>query len=321
MNRNLRSIIMGSTALLSLLPLTADGEGDAPAGGAGAAAPAAEPAAAPAAEPAAGAEGDPAGGDGGAAAAEPAAGAAGAEGEPAQPPKTTRRPWYEKRIDNLTASQRTAEEAATAARADADAARRQVAAYEALYGKQGGAAAPAAGAAPAPAAAAPADGRVYTAAEVQTEAARIASIQNLNQRLDAMFDEGVATHGDEFKQRVTQAQAAFGQELGQRMDLFSALADLPNAAAVYNELVGDLDHFAEVMTMDPVRLGMELARISTKAGAKPKGPKVSGAPAPIEPLGGGPTADASDLTKVPMEDYAKTRAAQREARFKERGYH
>lgn len=305
--RNLRSIYLGGVALRALA--TVDGEEPAP-GGAGA-----EPAAAPDPEPAEPAPDAGGGGDDGG--AEPAAPAAATAAEPAEPPKSTRRPWYEKRIDSLTAGQRTAEEAAATLRREADEAKGKLAAYEALYGKQDGSGPAAPAAAPAP----PADGRTYTQAEVQAEAARIAGLQTLNSKLDSMFDAGVTKHGDDFKQRVTQVQAAFGEELKTRVDLFSALSDLPNAADVYHELTGDLDHFAEVLAMSPVQLGMELARISTKAGAKPRGPQVSKVPPPIEPLAGNGTVEASDLTKVDMNTYAATRAAQREARFKEKGYH
>lgn len=310
--RNLRSLFLDG---VSRWALTADdGAGDGGAGGGGAA-PA--PAAAPADDGGAQPDGGDGGGapDGGEAGAGDAAGeggdAAGDGDEPPAPPKT-RTPWTVKRIDQLTATSKAAAERAERAEAEAANYRSQVAAYEALYGKPEGAA----GAPPAaaPAAADPA-ARTYTQAEVQEEARRIASLQTLNTKCETLFNDGAKKHGDAWKAQVDAAGQAFGADLRQRGDFFQALTDLPNGADVYHQLTGDLDHFAEVLAMGPVQLGMELAGLSAKANAKPKGPAVSRAPAPIEPIDGSGGNGDTPLEKLSMADYAKVREKQREERM------
>lgn len=235
-----------------------------------------------------------------------------ASGEPAPEPekKPARVPWQVKRIDKLTAEAREAQEAREAAERRAQEAERRAQAYEALYGKDGGAA-PAAGDAPAPA------GRTYTEKDVQAEAVRIANVRQLNERIDRVFDDGLKSKGADWNTRVSTAAAAFGADLQQRPDFFEALTALPNPDEVYYALAGDLDHFAEVLAMGPAQMGIALATMATKGG--PKSPSVSRVPAPIAPL------DASAPEEVPldkadMSDYVKIREKQQAERRAARGY-
>lgn len=297
--RNLRNVFMAGAALRHLM--TVDGEGEE--GGAGGA---------PPSDPPAGAEGggdppEPAAGEGG------EGGAGGAEGGDELPPRPQRVPWQAKRIDALTGQAKAEKERADRLEAELAAARERNASYEALYGRSEDPPASA------PAPAAPGGARTYTEAEVQAEAQRIAKLQTLNQRLETLFDEGAAKHGDSWKNQVNQAGQAFGRDLQQRVDFFEAVSKLPNAVDVYHALTGDLDHMSDVLAMGPLDLGMELANMSAKIAAKPKAPAVSKAPAPIEPIdgaGGGSSSD--DLGKMSMEDFAKARERQREERFKAR---
>lgn len=282
--RNLRSMLIDGASRLVLS--VDDGAEDGGAGGGGAA-PEAAPAEPVPAEPAAGGDDPPA------AAAQPAG-----DDEPAPRSRT---PWQVKRIDALTAEKRAAEEARVEAEKRAADAEARASAYEALYGRQDGA--------PPPPAAAPAGGepatKVYTQADVQAEAQRIASLQTLNDKCENLFAEGAEKHGDDWKARVEQVGKAFGPELSNRVDLFQALTKIPNAADVYHALAGDLDHFGEVLAMSPLDLGMELATLSTKVAQKPKAPAVSRVPAPIDPVGqngGGSDVKPENMT---MSDYAK----------------
>ena len=226
--------------------------------------------------------------------------------------KKPRVPWYNKRIDSLTARAGSAEQALAQAQREAAEAREKAAAYEALYGSGGES--------PTAAPAAPANGRTYTEAELGAEAQRqaqiIASNQALNTRLDDLYETGVKAYPD-FEARVQQAGSAFGQDLAKRVDLFQALAKLPNASDVYYNLVGNLDHVAEVLAMGPVELGMELANMSAKA--TKKGPAVSRVSAPINPLTGS-GGDEKDLSKVDMNEYAARREREIAERRQARGY-
>lgn len=295
--RNLRDLI-NTTALRLVLLSEPPDPAPAPAGDPGGGAPAGE----------GGAAADPPAAE---AAPEPAAAAAG-DGDGDDDPKPKRTPWQVKRIDTLTAEKNREREARERAEAEAADAKRQVAAYEALYGKDGkpaGDPAPAAPAAPA------GDGqRTFTQEDVQKEAARIAAVTALNGKLESLFDEGDGKFPDTWKAQAQAAGTAFGEELKARMDFFEALTELPNPAEVYHALTGDLDHMAEVLAMPPLKLGIELAKLSTKAATKPRGPGVSKAADPIDPLKGGAPEPVKDMAKVPMNEYA----ADFEARQKRR---
>jgi hypothetical protein len=300
-----RSMLMAGA---SRLLLTADdGAEDGGAGGGGAAPAAAAPA--PAAEaPAPAEEGAPAPEEGGGAA--PAAEAPAPEEER----KPTRVPWQQKRIDELTASAKTAREEAERVRREAEAANARAARYQALYGDLDDSAAPASPPPP------PAAGgqRTYTETELREEANRLAQVNVINQRCDQMFAKGATAHAATWEKRINGVGQAFGPDLARRVDFFDAVSGLDNGADVYHELAGDLDHMAEVLAMPPMQMGMELARLSAKVAQKPKGPAISKLPAPIEPVEGA-AAETEDLASMDMGSYAKTREAQRLARAKERG--
>lgn len=299
--RDLRSMLVAGASRLILM---AD-DGDEPPAGGGGAPPPVEPVADPPA--------DPPPGD-----APPAPEGAGDPPPPGDEPpaKPARIPWQQKRIDQLSATAKQEREAREAAEATARAANERVAAYEALYGKPPGA--DGAPPPPAPAGEPAPSGRALTEDDVQREAARLVQVQRLNDRCEAMFVAGSTAHGDEFTKRCTAAGQAFGQDLAQRVDFFEAVTALPNGADVYHQLVGDLDHFSDVLAMSPVQLGMELARLSTAAAVKP-GVVVSKVPAPITPIDGSGGGTQVDLEEAPMEDYAKDFERRRVERHQARG--
>lgn len=305
--------------------LTIEGEEDDAGAGAGAA---------PAAPPgeAGDAGGDPPPAEGGGAppaGAESTPGAAGGEGgdpPPETPPAPKRVPWQNRRIDQLTAQAREAQERADRLEREANEARERAARYEALYGRDdaggaggagaggagGAGASGGAGAAPAPRTT-PTGERLYTQAEVEAEAARQANLRHLNDRCETMFVAGGKKHGKDWEARIQTAGAAFGADLAKRADFFDALTGLPNPEDVYYGLVGDLDHLADVLTLPPVKMGMELARLSALHGAPPqRQQRVSGAPAPLTMVegGGGGAAQQEETT----EQYAARREREIAAR-------
>lgn len=284
---------------------------DEPAGGGDDPPPAPAPAAGADDPPASGADDPPAGGGGD----EPPAPAAGQDAPPGEPPPPPKRTdWKQGRIDKLTAQQREAQERADAAEKRAKDAEERAAAYEALYGKPDGAPAPAAAAAPAGGYPVNDKGeRLYTQAELDAQSRVNAETTRLNEKLETMFEDGEKAHGDSWKSRVSEAGQAFGPELQKRPDFFQALTKLPNAIDVYHQLAGDLDHMNEVLAMGPVDLGMELAKLSTAAAAKPKGAGVSKVPAPITPIEAVSDSEV-DLAKADMQTYSSVRQAQMEAR-------
>lgn len=238
----------------------------------------------------------------------------GDDSPPADPPPPTRVPWQSRRIDSLTSRAKTAEEIAAAKDAELAATKARLEQYEALYGRDDNA--PAA-AAP-PAAAPPAGERVFTAAEVQSEAAKLAARQALEQRLEGIYQEGGKTYGADWQKRLSAAGAALGPELQARPDFFEVLSKLPNAVDVYYKLAGDPDHLAEVLAMQGADLGLELAKVSSAATVKAKPKTPSKAPPPIDPIDANGSADENDLTKVDMAEYAARREKQIAERNKQK---
>lgn len=223
--------------------------------------------------------------------------------------KPQRVPWQVKRIAELTAQNKANQEAAAAATKRADDAVAEAAAYKALYGD------PNAPVAPVAPAADPADPeRRYTRSELQEEAARIATVNTLNQKCESLFETGTKTHGAEWTKRVGEVGLAFGAELRTRPDFFEAITDLPNGADVYHALAGDLDQLDEVLHMTPVKMGAHLERMSAKAASKP-GRQISRVEDPIDPVNDRAGTREVDLAKVPMDDYAKIREKQRADRY------
>lgn len=220
---------------------------------------------------------------------EPAA-ASGAEGEDEAPKRT---PWQVKRIATLTAEKAKLTEERDALRALA---------------ASGGASTPA----PEPIAApsgAPAGDRVYTEAEV----GRLVALKALDDKLEGLFDQVTATD-PKFPALAQQVGSAFGDELKKRPDLFQAVLKLPNPGDTLRALYSDMDRLGEVLAMNGVELGMELASISSKA-PKAGARTISRVPAPITPLDETHHAEVP-LDKAPMGEFVKTREAQREARMK-----
>ncbi len=96
---------------------------------------------------------------------------------------------------------------------------------------------------------------------------------------------------------MTNAAEIFGQEMAAKPHFLEALTDLDNSAQVYHDLTGDPDRLEALLAMSPVKMGAELARLSTKLAAKPA-VVVSRAPAPITPLA------APKLVERTLEDLA-----------------
>ena len=297
--RNLRNVFMSSAALRHVLMVDDEGESG---GGSAPADPTPSPEEGEPPADTSGAQGADGGGEGQ------------DGGEEPPPPQPKRVPWQAKRIDALTAQSKAEKERADTLQRQLEEVSSRAAAYEALYGRNDD---PPPAATPAAASGA---GRALTEADVEARAKELADIRALNDRLENLYERGASELGDSWKTRVSQAGQAFGADLMQRVDFFSALSKLPNAVEVYHSLTGDLDHMSDVLAMSPLDLGMELANMSAKLSAKPKAPAVSRAPAPIDPIDGQSGSLVDDLAKMPMEDYVKARERAREERFKQRGY-
>lgn len=113
--------------------------------------------------------------------------------------------------------------------------------------------------------------------------------ETLNQRIGEINTAGAKEFGDEFEKSVNNLQMA---GLG-GPDFLHVLTNIPKPEAVVTWL-GKAENLNEAMrmaTLDPVQMGIELTKLSSKA-AKELGKQISKAPAPITPVDG--RASASD---------------------------
>lgn len=206
------------------------------------------------------------------------------------------KPWFQKRIDELTAQKYEKERDAEKA-ANENAVLR--AALEAMQkGEEPPAKLP--GAAP----------QDFESA-VQAEAARIAKLTDFNTRCNAVADRGFQEFPD-FK----EAAEGYGMLGGAPQEYLEAVTSIPDGHKVYHYLGKNLDEAAHVLRLPPVQMALEIARISQKLNTPAK-PVLSKAPAPITPLDGTSRNEFDPEKEQDMDKFAKwffNRQAERSAR-------
>lgn len=168
------------------------------------------------------------------------------ETAPGATPEPSRVPWYNKRIDTLTARLKEQE--------------RENAALKAQISPPSDPPAP------------------DIDSLVQQRAREYAAQQRIDEAANRTYNAGKTKYQD-FDLAVHGVRAA-GEITQQFVD---AVTRLPNAEDVYYHLGKNPDAAAHLLSLDPVPMALELAQMSAKLG-KPK--PVSQAPAPTTPVGG-----------------------------------
>lgn len=141
---------------------------------------------------------------------------------------------------------------------------------------------------------------------VKEEARKVAAQESFNAQCNAIFDEGAKKHGDAFKDGVATLNA-----LG-LMDANLVNAAIATGAApdVLNALGSDTEEAQRIAGLQPVQMGVELAKLASRLSASKAAPQVSRAPAPITPLGGSVKGDADIYDpKLSDEEYYARRKA------------
>jgi hypothetical protein len=105
-----------------------------------------------------------------------------------------------------------------------------------------------------------------------------------------------------------------------RPDALTAITQLPDGHRVYRELASDLDNAARVLSLPPMAMAIELARMST--GATPARPEpealppaqpvvpITRAPEPLRAVGGTSARAQVPLEKTSMADFIRRRDAE-----------
>lgn len=224
------------------------------------------------------------------------------------------KPWVQKRFDAMTKARREAERRAE----DAE---RRLAEFEARSQQARGEEPP--GELPdALKSLSPAQLQQALEAEADrratAKASQIATEREFAAACNRVFEEGTKAFGDGFVRARDTLVQNFGEVIQARPDFLQAVTELPNGHEVFHALGRNLDEADRILSLPPVKMAMELSRMSEKVGKKPA-PVVSKAPAPVTRVEGMARAE-KDLSKVSMEEYARIREKQIAERMKSRGY-
>lgn len=192
-----------------------------------------------------------------------------------------RAPWFQKRIDELTREKWEARREAEAARALAESLRSRTTETEESKPAN------------------PAD----IEALVLKRAAELREVEAFNEACNTTYQKGKESIPD-FDEAVKGYQLLGG--LDTKRDFLEAVNALPNGSEIFYHLGKNLDEGAHVLSLPPVKMALELTKLSQKLS---KAPSVSKAPAPIRPLGGSATHD-TDPEKMSMADWIKWRDKQ-----------
>jgi hypothetical protein len=189
-----------------------------------------------------------------------------------------RAPWFQKRIDELTREKWEARREADAAKALAEAMRSQ-------HGE-----------------AAATETTPQNIEELVTRrAAELRDAESFNEACNITAEKGKEAFQD-FDSAV-QGYQLLG---GPKREFLEAINALPNGPQLFYHLGKHLDEGAHVLSLPPVKMALELTKLSAKLA---KAPPVSKAPAPIKPLGGSVVHDG-DPMKLPIADWIKWRDEQ-----------
>lgn len=149
-------------------------------------------------------------------------------------------------------------------------------------------------------------------------------IREFNDKCDQLFIKG----RDEFGAGMDDARQALNAVgWGGRPDALAALIQLPDGHRVYRQLAANLDNAARILTLPPMGIMMELARMSGveppiptastastyQAGAAPdpnlQPPQVSQVPEPLRTVGGHSARPPQALNdpKMPLAEFFRRR--------------
>src|ERR1700748_1252300 len=147
--------------------------------------------------------------------------------------------------------------------------------------------------------------------------------------------------GDELSKAATKIDKDFNRKINAAAEecglmpreMIEYLSDLDNknGGDVIAHIANDVDLYDEIISLTPRKLAVRLEKLSEELKAKPKATRTNGkpprerpsAPPPSEPIPEGNTHRGNTLPKTPtqnMDEYARIRALQVEARNKARGY-
>lgn len=215
--------------------------------------------------------------------------------------------WVPRRISEITAARRAAEQRAE----QAEAREREKDAEIARLRSSG---ANPDGGAPTPGYAAPSQAEFERLVNARADALvnQRSSETTLNQRIGEINTAGVKEYGDDYE-KATQnlSMAGIGGP-----EFLKVLTNVPKAEAVVTWLgkTENLNEAMRVASLDPIAMGIEMTKLSTKA-AKELGKQISKAPPPIDPVtGNGAGADVAEPDPKDTQAWMAWRQKNRKSR-------
>jgi len=116
---------------------------------------------------------------------------------------------------------------------------------------------------------------------------------------------------DDFDAVRQQMVTDFGDQMNARPDFFEAITDpdIPNGHDIFYSLAKDPEQAERILSLPPVKMAIEIAKLSEKLAKSTAAPPkpISKAPAPLKPVGGAaPVGVRLDDENLPMDKWADT---------------
>ena len=145
-------------------------------------------------------------------------------------------------------------------------------------------------------------------------AREIATVEKITEKSNSVAKEGEKRFGAEFGQAVaavTEEAGALFDRKGLPTAIGEAILDAEDPAALLHHLGKNPDLAADLQGLSPARLGRRIAQIEAQMSAKPAPKPVSGAPAPVKPIGAtsGGQPNPANMTMAEYKAFRKAQGA------------
>jgi hypothetical protein len=126
-------------------------------------------------------------------------------------------------------------------------------------------------------------GQALTPDQIRAEAKRLIEQERFDEACNKVFDAGKGEYGGDWDSSLRTFQMLGGAS----PDFLQAITSMDHGHKVLHALGQDPETAERVLSLPPLRMALELARLEAKVSASAPTPKpVSKAPAPITPVGG-----------------------------------
>lgn len=133
--------------------------------------------------------------------------------------------------------------------------------------------------------------------------------RQFNQACNDLYSKGRSEFGEGMDEAVRNLNAV---GYGNRPDALTAITNLPDGHKVYRALGADMENAARILSLPPMAMAVELARLALGPAQQPQRvPEppagVTQAPEPVRPVGGHSRAPERPLNQVSMAEFIRRR--------------